>query len=30
MIPKKELKKFTSMARDLIGEGSKKGADNNG
>ena len=30
MIPKKELKKFTSMARDLIGEGTKKGADNNG
>lgn len=27
IIGKKELKKFTNMAKDLIGEGTKKGAD---
>ena len=27
VISKKELSKFTNMARDLIGEGNKKGAD---
>ena len=30
IVPKKDLKKFTQMARDLIGEGIKKGVDSNG